>query len=274
MNSRSVLTLLAFLGWGWFTWSWLNDKKQECCPTTTVIADQPTANSPAAAANNLPLSFGWNNNQPVQGDGYAAYINNKLSAMAGGDTLLVKTWFYVGEANGEALATARAEKLKALLADSVGGRIKTVVEKRDYTDGFDSTRNFVAADFGVLRNTNAPAPLVEETDAKVIVRFATNSNAKQLEPEIEAALTRVAEKLKANPALKAEVGGHTDNVGDDAKNMALSQRRAEFVKGKLVEKGVNAANLTVAAKGETAPVATNDNEGGRRLNRRVEINIQ
>jgi outer membrane protein OmpA-like peptidoglycan-associated protein len=273
MNSKAIITLLVFLGWSWFTWSWLNDKKQECCPSTTVITDQPTPNT-AVAANNLPLSFGWDNNQPVQGEGYAAYIKNQLSGVGNSDTLLIKTWYYEGEANGEALAIQRADKLKALLADSVGGRIKTVVERRALADSSFKTNNFVAAEFSALRNTNAPAPLVEETDAKVIVRFATNSNAKQLEPEIEAALTRVAEKLKANPALKAAVSGHTDNVGDDAKNMALSQRRAEFVKGKLVEKGVNAANLSVEAKGETTPVATNDNEGGRRLNRRVEINMQ
>lgn len=277
MNTRAVLMLLAFLGWSWYTWSWLNDKKQECCPTTTVSADvpaSPNAGPADAAANNLPLSFAWGSNQPVQGNGYAAYIKDKFAGLSNGDTLMVKTWYYEGETNGEALAIERAENLRMLLRDSVGGRIKTAVEKRGVADSAYRTQNFVAADFGVLRNTNAPAPLVEETDAKVIVRFASNSNAKQLEPEIEAALGRVAEKLKANPNMKAAVSGHTDNVGDDAKNMALSQSRAEFVKGKLIAKGVNAANLTVEAKGETQPVATNDNEGGRRLNRRVEINIQ
>lgn len=277
MNTRAVLMLLAFLGWSWYTWSWLNDKKQECCPTTTVSADvsAPTADGPAnVATNSLPLSFSWGSNQPVQGNGYAGYIKEKLTGLSNGDTLVVKAWYYEGETNGEALAIERAENLRMLLRDSVGGRIKTSVEKRALADSAYQKQNFVAADFIVLRNTNAPAPLVEESDAKVIVRFATNSNAKQLEPEIEAALNRVAEKLKANPSMKAVVSGHTDNVGDDAKNMALSQRRAEFVKSKLAEKGVNAANLTVEAKGETMPVATNDNEGGRRLNRRVEINIQ
>lgn len=277
MNTRAVLMLLAFLGWSWYTWSWLNDKKQECCPTTMVSADVPAAPNAGPAnvvTNNLPLSFGWGSNQPVQGNGYAAYIKDKLAGLSNGDTLMVKAWYYEGETNGEALAIERAENLRALLKDSVGGRIKTAVEKRGVADSSYQKQNFVAADFSVLRNTNAPAPLVEETDAKLIVRFATNSNAKELEPEIEAALTRLADKLKANPSMKAAVSGHSDNVGDDAKNMALSKRRAEFVKTKLVEKGANAANLTVEAKGETMPVATNDNEGGRRLNRRVEINIQ
>ena len=80
MNTRAVLMLLAFLGWSWYTWSWLNDKKQECCPTTMVSADVPAAPNAGPAnvvTNNLPLSFGWGSNQPVQGNGYAAYIKDK-----------------------------------------------------------------------------------------------------------------------------------------------------------------------------------------------------
>ncbi len=275
MNTRALLMLLALLGWSWFTWNWLSNQQKLCCVGN--LPDKPAAETPAAPAatvSNLPLSFNWDSNQPVQGDGYSQYIRGQLSGMGTGDSLLIKTWYYEGEANGEQLAMQRAENLKAMLRDSTGGRISIMVEKRAVADSSYKTQKFEAATFSIRRNVNAPAPLVEETDAKVIVRFATNSNAKQLEPEIEAALTRVAEKLKANPAMKAVVSGHTDNVGDDAKNMALSQRRAEFVKSKLVEKGVNTANLTVEAKGETMPVATNDAEGGRKLNRRVEINIQ
>ncbi len=274
MNTRALLMLLAFLGWSWFTWSWLSDNKQQCCLSTQPPVPSASTTEAAVTTNNLPLSFAWGSNNPVQGSGYGAYIKDKTGSLSAGDSLLIKTWYYEGEPNGEQLAIERAEKLRQLLKDSVKGGIKTMVEKRNLADSSYKTQQFVAADFSVLRNTNAPAPTVEETDVKVIVRFATNSNAKQLEPEIDAALDRLAGKLKANPGMKAVVSGHTDNVGDDAKNMALSKSRAEFVKSKLVEKGANAANLTVDAMGETQPVASNDNEGGRKLNRRVEINIQ
>jgi outer membrane protein OmpA-like peptidoglycan-associated protein len=274
MNTRALLMLLAFLGWSWFTWSWLSDNKQQCCLSNLPVTPASNTTDAAVATNNLPLSFAWGSNNPVQGSGYGTYIKDKTGGLATGDSLLIRTWYYEGEPNGEQLAIERAEKLKLMLKDSVKGGIKTLVEKRSLADSSYKTQQFAAADFSILRNTNAPAPLVEETDVKVIVRFATNSNAKQLEPEIDAALNRLADKLKANPAMKAVVSGHTDNVGDDAKNMTLSNSRAEFVKSKLVEKGVNAANLSVEAKGETQPVATNDNEGGRKLNRRVEINIQ
>jgi outer membrane protein OmpA-like peptidoglycan-associated protein len=274
MNTRALLMLLAFLGWSWFTWSWLSDNKQQCCLSDLPVPPAANTTGPAAVQTNLPLSFAWGDNKPVPGDGYAAYMKDKTGGLATGDSLLIRTWYYEGEPNGEQLAIERAEKLRLMLRDSVKAGIKTMVEKRNLADSSYKTQQFVAADFSILRNTNAPAPMVEETDVKVIVRFASNSNAKQLEPEIDAALTRLADKLKANPGMKAVVSGHTDNVGDDAKNMTLSKSRAEFVLSKLVEKGVNAANLTVDAKGETQPVATNDNEGGRKLNRRVEINIQ
>jgi outer membrane protein OmpA-like peptidoglycan-associated protein len=274
MNTRALLMLFAFLGWSWFTWSWLSDNKQQCCLSNLPVTPAANTTDAAVVQNNLPLSFAWGDNKPVQGSGYAAYIKDKTAGLAAGDSLLIRTWYYEGEPNGEQLAIERAEKLKLMLKDSVKGGIKTMVEKRSLAESSYKTQQFVAADFSVLRNTNAPAPMVEETDVKVIVRFATNSNAKQLETEIDAALNRLAEKLKANPGMKAVVSGHTDNVGDDVKNMTLSKNRAEFVKTKLVEKGVNAANLTIDAKGETQPVATNGNEGGRKLNRRVEINIQ
>ncbi len=267
-----MLALLVL--WGWFTWNWWQDNKRQCCPDTGTLPSAPVSPGPATAAS-LPLSFDWGKNQAIAGDGYNAYMSGKLRNRIATDTLVIRTWYYDGEANGEQLARERGENIKQMLKDSLPPQlIKIVTEKRASDDKAYQTQRFAAADFSWLHSTNAPAPLVEETDAKVIVRFASNANAKQLEPEIEAALTRVAERLKANPALKAAITGHTDNVGDDAKNMALSQQRADFVKSKLVEKGVAATAITTAARGETAPVSDNNSDGGRKLNRRVEINLQ
>lgn len=72
---------------------------------------------------------------------------------------------------------------------------------------------------------------------------------------------------------KVEVAGHTDDAGDDAKNLKLSQGRAEAVVAYLVSKGVAAERLTSKGFGETRPIDTNDNETGRAKNRRVEFTI-
>lgn len=69
------------------------------------------------------------------------------------------------------------------------------------------------------------------------------------------------------------ISGHTDNVGDDAKNMVLSKERAEAVKDYLIIKGIASNRLEVLFYGETKPIAVNDTEEGRQKNRRVEMKI-
>lgn len=67
--------------------------------------------------------------------------------------------------------------------------------------------------------------------------------------------------------------GHTDAMGTEAYNTALSERRAQVVKQYLVKKGVPAEKIFISALGEGRPAATNDTEQGRALNRRVEVNL-
>jgi OOP family OmpA-OmpF porin len=68
--------------------------------------------------------------------------------------------------------------------------------------------------------------------------------------------------------------GHTDNVGTDAYNQKLSERRAAAVKEYLVSKGIPAAKVTTLGKGESQPVATNKTKEGRQKNRRVDIEFK
>ena len=70
------------------------------------------------------------------------------------------------------------------------------------------------------------------------------------------------------------VVGHTDNVGTDKYNQDLSQRRAYSVAQYFESKRVAAVRLATAGKGEKEPVASNANEAGRQLNRRVEIYVE
>ncbi|MFN6944724.1 MAG: OmpA family protein [Cytophagaceae bacterium] len=86
-------------------------------------------------------------------------------------------------------------------------------------------------------------------------------------------LNELAKVLVNNPKYKLHLEGHTDSVGDDDDNMELSKNRSASVKRYLVQKGVNANRITTDGFGETKPKATNDTDEGRRLNRRVEMNI-
>jgi len=87
-------------------------------------------------------------------------------------------------------------------------------------------------------------------------------------------IARVAKALNADPGSKAQLEGHTDNMGPDSYNMSLSKRRAESVKKYLVEKfNIKSSRLSTAGYGESKPVATNDTAAGRYKNRRVVVNF-
>lgn len=84
-------------------------------------------------------------------------------------------------------------------------------------------------------------------------------------------LDRIADILNTYPEIRAEVQGHTDSRGTDAYNRLLSQKRAEAVIDYLAEKGVDTSRLKAVGYGESKPIASNRNDEGRELNRRVQI---
>ena len=94
-----------------------------------------------------------------------------------------------------------------------------------------------------------------------------------LKPEFYPALNTVAATLKEYNQTIVEVSGHTDSIGSDAANQTLSERRANAVAGYLVGQGVQRERLEIVGMGERYPVASNDTDSGRALNRRVEIRL-
>lgn len=94
----------------------------------------------------------------------------------------------------------------------------------------------------------------------------------KLRPESEKMLDILAEALKTNANRTFEIRGHTDSVGTPAANRVLSASRAEAVKAYLMAKhGFQASKVIASGAGDTQPVASNDTEEGRQLNRRVEV---
>jgi outer membrane protein OmpA-like peptidoglycan-associated protein len=105
------------------------------------------------------------------------------------------------------------------------------------------------------------------------LRFAYNST--RLQPESYGALYNAGLILRKHADLKIEIGGHADGIGSQAYNRELSQGRAQSVLNWLLEhvEGLTLERFTVYGYGITRPIASNDTEQGRRLNRRVEFTV-
>lgn len=101
--------------------------------------------------------------------------------------------------------------------------------------------------------------------------FATNKT--YILPQSAQAMSDLAQFLLQNEGVTIHVVGHTDAVGTDEANQILSEGRANAVKADLVKRGIDAERITTEGKGEKEPVADNDTEEGRQLNRRVEFTI-
>ena len=101
--------------------------------------------------------------------------------------------------------------------------------------------------------------------------FATNKT--YILPQSEQAMSDLANFLTENQGVTIHITGHTDAVGTDEANQILSEGRANAVKADLVKRGIAAERITTEGKGEKEPVANNDTEEGRALNRRVEFTI-
>ena len=106
-----------------------------------------------------------------------------------------------------------------------------------------------------------------------------DSNKATLRKESNLEIEKLLNLMKEYPELTFEVAGHTDNKGNDATNLQLSQMRAQAVVNAFVKKGINVKYLVAKGYGETMPIATNtlpngeSNKKGMQQNRRVEIKI-
>ncbi len=94
-----------------------------------------------------------------------------------------------------------------------------------------------------------------------------------LKPEAYTVLDELVEYLNRKDDEKIEIGGHTDNVGKAEANLILSTNRANTVRAYLLTKGIAPERLTSKGYGMTVPIAENDDDEGRQMNRRTEVKI-
>ena len=124
---------------------------------------------------------------------------------------------------------------------------------------------------------NIPGATVERVGEGIAVTFASgllyDFDSDVVRPEAQKNLTSLATSLNQYPGSNILIVGHTDQVGSEAYNQALSERRAAAAANFLVTQGVNRSRVATRGVGETEPVSSNDTEAGRQQNRRVAVAI-
>ena len=123
----------------------------------------------------------------------------------------------------------------------------------------------VVADAKAMRNE------IADIGKTIVYGIYFDTGSATIKPESEPALAEVVKLLSGSPELKVYVVGHTDNVGTLESNLKLSADRAASVVKTLAARGVAASRLKSAGVGPYSPLASNDTDGGKAKNRRVEF---
>lgn len=260
-----IIALLALIA---LLWMWMSGKgpnSGNCCgaPVAAVVAPAAataaTVAAVAAPAMAQAVKATW--------DGSKITLEGVVGSEATKKAMLDAAIAKYGAGNVIDKLTVNADA-KGDVAITLAGEVASEAVKS--TRGVEAQAFYPGAKVdNQLVVAKAVANLASEVQCgdkiAVAANFATGSA--RLNPAMSKLLGAVVPCIKG----PYEVSGHTDNVGGDAPNQALSERRAKTVAGFLASKGVDAKLLTSKGYGETAPMADNATEEGRAKNRRIEF---
>ena len=186
-----------------------------------------------------------------------ASMNKKQEGAAVGAASGAAVGAVIGNQNG---STSRG----AIIGAVVGGLAGTIIGNQ-----MDQQAKELKA--------SIPGATIQRVGEGIEVTFASgllyDTGSDVIKPEAAANLRNLAASLAKFPNTDLLIVGHTDAVGSTESNQSLSQRRALAASDYLVSQHVMASRLRTAGRGEKEPVASNDTDAGKQLNRRVEIAI-
>ncbi len=150
-----------------------------------------------------------------------------------------------------------------------GGDYAVFVSKKGY---FFKSLNFDFSDkIGLDKILDIPLEPIKREAKEILNNIFFDTAKWDLKSESTVELDKLVALLKANPDLPIEISGHTDDVGKDADNLLLSQKRAKSVVDYLAQKGVNILKTKAEGYGKTRPYLPNSSDENRKLNRRIEV---
>jgi outer membrane protein OmpA-like peptidoglycan-associated protein len=181
----------------------------------------------------------------------------------------------------ELIDLATGQLLSKVQTDETGNYLLTLPVGKDYAFNVNRKGYLFYSDHFMLSEPspdstyikNIPLQPIEMDAAIVLNNIFFDVNKFDLKPQSQAELDKLVDLLLENPAVKIEISGHTDNTGKPADNLVLSENRAKAVVSFLISKGIAAHRLTYKGYGESKPIAGNNTEEGRALNRRTEMRV-
>jgi len=198
-----------------------------------------------------------------------------LTACADRPLTYTETGALIGAASGAVIGAVayKKDRTKGAVVGAVGGGLAGAgvgaymdAQKRDLEKNLAQE-----IQAGQARVEKLPGDVVRVTMTNQTA-FETDSST--IKPGFNSTMDKLADVVVRYGKTTLTVVGHTDNVGSDAYNQRLSERRALSVAQYLESRRVNGMRLATAGKGEGQPVASNNTESGRQANRRVEIYVE
>jgi len=171
--------------------------------------------------------------------------------------------------------------ISRLQTDEDGQYLVTLPEGKSYAFNVNRKGYLFYSDNFYLNNPGTDSPQVKdiplqpiEAGALIVLKniFFDNKSF-ELKPSSLTELDKLVLLMNENPKLNIRINGHTDNVGQPKDNLLLSDNRAKAVVQYLSSKGIPAQRLSGKGFGETVPLADNNTENGRALNRRTEVSV-
>ncbi|PIP54868.1 MAG: hypothetical protein COX07_02985 [Bacteroidetes bacterium CG23_combo_of_CG06-09_8_20_14_all_32_9] len=187
------------------------------------------------------------------------------------------------EANIEMIELETSETVTCLKSDPITGSYLVCipaeknyafnVSKKDYVFYSDNFSLQGITDFTKPYKLDVFLTPIKTGVSVILKNIFFDTDLYELKPESKAELTKLIMFMKDNTGVTIEIDGHTDNVGSQAHNLNLSQNRAKSVLNYLIEHGVAASRLSYKGYSFSKPIAANDTEEGKALNRRTEFII-
>lgn len=174
-------------------------------------------------------------------------------------------WHHIAIAINKNVGKVYIDQYRVMSTNNLNGKPNNVtIDVNGYENSFVKNVRIAAGGIDIYKKVT--------TNSKIIMHgILFDVDKSTLKPESMGSINQILNIMKKDPSLKFEIDGHTDNTGQAAHNLTLSQQRADAVKSQLVKMGIDGSRLSTKGFGDTKPIADNSIPEGRANNRRVEF---